>query len=230
MNLSVKDLAQLLKVSDKTIYRMIRDETIPCFRIGGQWRFDRREIASWVEDTREFYYDASKRGQSQNEGSISVTELLLRGGVYYHVPGDTREAAIMACLERIKTTIPQIDMERLFDAIIERENLCSTAIGNGIAFPHPRPFKEFTAAFSSIALCHLEKPIPFGALDNEKVDTLFYIFPKSEKRFLRIQSKLSRLLKDDHVISAVKRNTRVDQLYDIFLLREAEIFGSGTAE
>ena len=230
MNLSVKDVAELLKVSDKTIYRMIRDETIPCFRIGGQWRFDRREITSWVEDTREFHYDESKRGQPLDGESILVTELLRRGGVYSDVSGETREAAIMSCLELIKTTIPQIDMGRLFDAIMERENLCSTAIGNGIAFPHPRPFKEFTAAFSSIALCRLQKPIPFGALDNEKVDTLFFILPKSEKRFLRIQSKLSRLLKDDHVISAVKRNIPADQLYDIFLLREAEIFGSGTAE
>ena len=38
MNLSVKDVAELLNVSEKTIYRMIKDETIPCFRVGGQWR------------------------------------------------------------------------------------------------------------------------------------------------------------------------------------------------
>ncbi len=230
MNLSVKDMAELLKVSDKTIYRMIKDETIPCFRIGGQWRFDRREIASWIEDTREFTYDASRRDQPQDGEAVVVTELLQRGGVYSHVPCDTKEAAIMSCIERIKTTIPQIDMQRLFDAIMERETLCSTAIGNGIAFPHPRPFKKFTASLSSIALCRLEQPIPFGALDNENVDTLFYIFPKSEKRFLRIQAKLSRLLKDDQVLAAVKGNIPVDQLYDIFLSKEAEIFGSGTVE
>jgi len=43
-----------LSVSEKTIYRMIRNETIPCFRVGGQWRFDRREMNSWIEDTRAF--------------------------------------------------------------------------------------------------------------------------------------------------------------------------------
>lgn len=230
MNLSVKDVAELLNVSDKTIYRMIKDETIPCFRVGGQWRFDRREIASWVEDTREFHYRASRKGAPSDGESISVTELLRMGGIYYDVAGNTKEAAIMSCLDSIKTSIPQIDTKRLFDAIIERENLCSTAIGNGIAFPHPRPFREFTASLSSIALCRLECPIPFGALDNENVNTLFFIFPKSEKRFLRIQAKLSRLLKDDQVMLAVKRNVPVNQLYDIFLLKEAEIFGSGTVE
>ncbi len=229
MNLSVKDVAELLNVSDKTIYRMIKDETIPCFRVGGQWRFDRREIASWVEDTREFHYHASRKSAPSDEAVISVTELLRRGGIYYDVAGNTKEAAVMSCLDSIKTAIPEIDTKRLFGAIIERENLCSTAIGNGIAFPHPRPFREFTASLSSIALCRLGHPIPFDALDNENVDTLFYIFPKSEKRFLRIQAKLSRLLKDDQVILAVKRNVPVDQLYEIFLSKEAEIFRAGSA-
>lgn len=230
MNLSVKDVAELLNVSDKTIYRMIKDETIPCFRVGGQWRFDRREIASWIEDTREFQYRASRSGVPADEEAISVTELLKRGGIYYDVSGSTKEAAIRSCLDSIKTAIPQIDTRRLFDAIIDRENLCSTAIGNGIAFPHPRPFREFTASLSSIALCRLEHPIPFGALDNEDVDTLFYIFPKNEKRFLRIQAKLSRLLKDDQIILSVKRKVPAEQLYDMFLLREKDIFRAGSLQ
>jgi PTS system nitrogen regulatory IIA component len=229
MNLSVKDVAGLLKVSDKTIYRMIRDETIPCFRVGGQWRFDRREITSWVEDTREFFHDASERSIPGDDESISVTELLRRGGVYHHVPGDTREEVVIACLNRIKNSIPRIEIPRLFDAIMERENLCSTAIGNGFAFPHPRPFREFTAALSSIALCHLEKPVPFGALDNEDIDTLFVIFPKSERRFLRIQSKLSRLLKDEPCLAAVKGELTMNELCSFISVRETAIFGGKRA-
>jgi len=130
----------------------------------------------------------------------------------------------------IKTGIPQIDTGRLFEAIMEREHLCSTAIGNGVAFPHPRPFREFTASLSSIALCRLERRIPFGALDNEYVDTLFFIFPKSEKRFLRIQAKLARLLKDDDIISAVRGNMAHSQLCDIFLSKERVIFADGAQE
>ena len=229
MNLSVKDVAELLNISQKTVYRMIKDETIPCFRIGGQWRFDRREIASWIEDTREFYGSASKKSSPVDSQFIQVTELLQRGGIYNGIAGNTKEEAIMSCLKRIKTAIPQIDMHRLFGAIMDREALCSTAIGNGIAFPHPRPFSEFTASLSSIALCRLERPIPFGALDNECVDTLFYIFPKSEKRFLRIQSKLSRLLKDDHVLAAVRETLEPARLYEIILSRETMIFGAASA-
>lgn len=226
MTLSVKDVAELLNVSEKTIYRMIQSETIPCFRIGGQWRFDRREIMSWIEDTRQFSYEtAAGKASGEDEESISLTEFLKRGGIYHNISGSTKQAAIHNCLEHIKTGIPQIDTQKLFDSVMERESLCPTSIGYGIAFPHPRSFKKFTA-FSYITLCHLEKPIPFGALDDEDVDTLFFIFPKSEMRFLRIQAKLLRLLKDDEVLSKVKEVSPADEIYEIFSRKEAEIFKS----
>lgn len=228
MNLSVKDVARLLNVSEKTIYRMIKDEMIPCFRVGGQWRFDRREINSWIEDTRQFSYDtAAGKSSIADEESISVTEFLRRGGIYYAVPGDTKEAAILSCLELIRTAIPQVDRERFFEAIMDREKLCPTSVGHGIAFPHLRLFKEFTAPLSSISLCFLEKPISFGALDNEDVDTLFFIFPKSERRFLRIQAKLLRLLKDEDVLSMIRKVSPVDLIFEVFARKEAEIFKEG---
>jgi len=230
MTLSVKEVADLLSVSVKTIYRMIKDETIPCFRVGGQWRFDRREIASWIEDAREFRFTASKKDSVQDDESIAIADLLRRGGIYYDVPGRSMESAIMSCLDRIKSSIPQIDIQRLFSAIMEREHLCSTSAGNAIAFPHPRPFKEFTASLSSVALCRLARPIPFNAPDNEYVETLFFIFPKSERRFLRIQAKLSRLLKDDQILRAIKEKTRPDDLIALFSSKEQEIFKAGAAE
>lgn len=227
MDMSVKDVAELLKVSEKTIYRMIKNETIPCFRVGGQWRFDRREITSWMEDTREFSYETAVGNPTgADEESISVVEFLRRGGIYRKVGGETKEEAISASLELIRTRIPELDPKRLFDAIMNRERICPTAVGHGIAFPHPRPFKEFTAPLSSIALCCLAKPIPFGALDKEAVDTLFFIFPKSERRFLRIQAKLLRLLREEDTVGALKEESD-DALYQALSRREAEIFGVG---
>ena len=179
MNLRVKDVAGLLSISQKTIYRMIKNETIPCFRVGGQWRFDRGEIASWIEDTRDIPAHVPTRTSSlADEESISVSEFLRRGGIYYNVAANTKEDAISSSLALIKEEVPQMDIRKLFNAIMEREKLCSTAVGHGIAFPHPMPFKEFASRFSSIALCYLDKPIPFGALDNDDVDTLFYISKK----------------------------------------------------
>ena len=153
MNLSVKSMAEMLNVSEKTIYRMIRNEIIPCFRVGGQWRFDRREISSWIEDTRAFSPHTDVKDLSkEDEESISISEFLQRGGIYYDISGSTKEAAIMASLENIKRGVPIIDVNKLFESIMDRETLCSTSVGNGIALPHPRSFTRFNS-YSYIALC-----------------------------------------------------------------------------
>ncbi|MBI5140749.1 MAG: PTS sugar transporter subunit IIA [Nitrospirae bacterium] len=225
MQLSVKDVAELLNVSEKTIYRMIRNETIPCFRVGGQWRFDRREINSWIEDTRAFSAKAGiDKYSSEDEALISIAEFMRRGGVMHSVSANTREDAIHACLAKIGGAISGLDTAGLFRSVMEREELCPTAIGSGIALPHPKTFGTFTK-LSHISLCRLEKPIAFGALDNEDVDTLFFIFPKSERRFLRIQSKLLRLLKDDEVMSSVKKEPDGEAMLDLLSRKEAVIFG-----
>ena len=229
MNLSVKDIADLLNVSDKTIYRMIRNETIPCFRVGGQWRFDRREIASWIEDTRVFSYKAAIENAAGEEESISISQFLKRGGIYFNIPGTQKNAVVQACLEQIQKNIPQIDIKRLFGSIMEREALCTTAVGHGIALPHPGSFGKFTSS-SYIALCMLQHPVPYGAVDNEDVDTLFFIFPKSERRYLRIQAKLLRLLREDQVLSAVKSaptapaGRYAENLFNVLSITEARLF------
>jgi nitrogen PTS system EIIA component len=224
MKFSVKDVAEILKVSEKTIYRMIKNETIPCFRVGGQWRFDVQEILSWLEDTRAFsYHTAVSDPSNGDEEHISIAEFLRRGGIYYNVPGTTKEIAILNSLENIQINIPRLDIKNLLSTIMERETLCPTSVGHGIAIPHPRTFKKFME-LSYISLCFLEKPIPFGALDKENVDTLFFIFPKSERRFLRIQSKLLRLLKEDSVIGTVMKAASADNIYDLLSKKEAEIF------
>ena len=46
MNLSVRDAASLLKVSEKTIYRWIHQQVVPAYRVQEQYRFNRAELWS----------------------------------------------------------------------------------------------------------------------------------------------------------------------------------------
>jgi PTS system nitrogen regulatory IIA component len=214
----------MLKVSDKTIYRMIRGGTIPCFRVGGQWRFDRREIVSWMEDARQFAVGTSGGlPGGEDEDGIAIAEFLGRGGIHRDIHGTDKGSAILACLERMGGRIAGLTPEAAFSSIMEREALCPTSVGGGIALPHPRNFRGANDR-SLIALCRLVSPVPFGSLDNEDVGTLFFIFPRNEARFLRIQAKLLRLLRDEEVLAAVRSLPADEALLDLFARREAELF------
>ena len=48
----VKEAAEYLKVSEKTIYRWIRQGVIPSFKFQGQYRFDKEELTGWARHIR----------------------------------------------------------------------------------------------------------------------------------------------------------------------------------
>lgn len=47
--LTVVEVAQFLKVADKTVYTMAQNAELPCFKVRGQWRFRRGDIDRWIE-------------------------------------------------------------------------------------------------------------------------------------------------------------------------------------
>jgi excisionase family DNA binding protein len=46
--LTVAEVAQLLKVAEKTVYTMAQKAELPCFKVRGQWRFRRQDLDTWM--------------------------------------------------------------------------------------------------------------------------------------------------------------------------------------
>jgi excisionase family DNA binding protein len=49
---TVKEVATLLKVGDKTVYSMAQTGKLPAFKVRGQWRFSRKDIDAWIEQQK----------------------------------------------------------------------------------------------------------------------------------------------------------------------------------
>jgi excisionase family DNA binding protein len=47
--LTLKQVAKYLKVTDRTIYKLVTDKRIPAFKVGGMWRFSRADIDGWIK-------------------------------------------------------------------------------------------------------------------------------------------------------------------------------------
>ena len=50
--LTIREVAELLKINEKTAYRLTADGKIPGFRVGGSWRFRLSDIDQWIEEQR----------------------------------------------------------------------------------------------------------------------------------------------------------------------------------
>lgn len=64
--LTLKEVAEYLKVTDRTIYRLAGAKRIPAFKVGGTWRFSRADIDAWIRRQ-------SAEGQGGN-GSATTTD------------------------------------------------------------------------------------------------------------------------------------------------------------
>lgn len=48
--LTIKEVAEYLKVNERTVYRLAGAKKLPAFKVGGTWRFLRSDIDKWIKD------------------------------------------------------------------------------------------------------------------------------------------------------------------------------------
>lgn len=212
MELRIKDISELLEVSEKTVYRWIKDRKIPCYRINHQYRFNRAEINEWILNNR---ISVAHPGitDARNGMTTNLVDLISNGGIYYGIEGQT----VRDVLHNTVQVIPKpetLSNDDLFFALINREELMSTATGKGIALPHPRTPLITTIDDATVSIAFLANPVDFGALDGEKVHTLFLILTYAPKRHLEILSKIAHLCQRDEFIELLRRRAPEEQLMD----------------
>jgi excisionase family DNA binding protein len=48
--LTIREVAEFLKVTERTIYRLAADSQLPAFKVGGSWRFRKVELIQWMSE------------------------------------------------------------------------------------------------------------------------------------------------------------------------------------
>jgi PTS system nitrogen regulatory IIA component len=203
MKLQVKDAARLLSVSDKTIYRWIKQGSIPAYRLNDQYRFNRAELLEWATSRRiSISPEIFREEESESAPPADFTEALRAGGIHYRIGGDDKPSVLHHVVEAMRLPA-EVDREFLYQVLLAREALGSTAIGDGVAIPHVRNPVILHLERPLVTLCFLERPVDFGALDGRPVNTLFTLISPTVRAHLHLLSRLSFALRDQRFREAV---------------------------
>ena len=153
-----------------------------------------------------------------------VATLLSRGGILYGVPAADKMAAITASIERL--TLPAgVSRDRVIEEILRRENVASTATGDGLAIPHPQNAPSLGLPASVLSLAFLDQPIDFDAPDGQPVYALFVLLSQNAGLHLRLLAHLGRTLQRAEVRDALSRRLPAEQIIEAFSRAEASISG-----
>lgn len=134
---------------------------------------------------------------------IKLSDLLKEKFINLNLKNKDKKKVLAELVELVAQSKELKNKRAFFEALIEREALGSTGIGDGIAIPHAKTkvAKDFILAFA-----RSNEGIDFGALDGEKT-FLFFILasPKDEiGRHLKILADISHLVKDKFIVNLLR--------------------------
>jgi len=230
MHLNVRQAAELLEVSEKTLYRWIKKGEIPVHRVLDQYRFHRVELLEWAAKR---HVRVSPRifdePEARNEAPPSLFEAVQQGGVVYHVAGRDKAEVVRAVVDALRLP-EEVDRDFLFEVLLARERLGSTAVGDGIAIPHPRSPIVLYVKRPTCTICFLEHPVDYGAMDGKPVDTLFTLLSPHVTGHLHLLSRLGQVLRHEPFREALRRRALREELLEQLRVAEEEsILSTGKA-
>jgi PTS system nitrogen regulatory IIA component len=124
---------------------------------------------------------------------MTLSDLIRSDAVIPALRANSKKQVLQVLAEKA-AELTGISEREIFDAIIQRERLGSTGVGNGVAIPHGKfaRAKGITGLFA-----RLEQPVGFDALDDQPVDLVFMLLaPESAGAdHLKALSRIARLMR-----------------------------------
>ena len=164
--LTIEEVANYLRVSDRTVYDWAQRGEIPAGKIGTVWRFKKSEVEKWVNERLSSSAGCKKDDVVQGKNILSPNRVIF-------ISQTSRHDALVE-LATALSSAPQVKRsDELVSEILKREELMSTAIGRGIAIPHVR-LSSVTDLVMAVGVC--KTPVTdFQPIDDMPVSLLFMI-------------------------------------------------------
>ena len=237
MDLKIKDVAELLNVSETTIRRWLLDGKIPAYKLNRQYRFSRIEIENWMMKQKLFLtqkpFDLKPSGEEQiypvkqetaGNQQFNLYRAINRGGIYNDIPGKTKEEVIRNTMELIAEQL-HLDAAVLSELLIDREKLMPTAFNHGIAVPHARECIQHIP-FDIVTVVFPKEPIDWGALDAKPVHTLFFLFATGDKIHLSLLAKIAHFSGDKKALALLQSQPEKSYLMEFIRKWESTLNNS----
>jgi PTS system nitrogen regulatory IIA component len=138
------------------------------------------------------------------DGEPSLIELIRRGGGFRIIPGATPQDMLANLIETMDLPLP-LNRAALLEAVLEREALMSTAVGNGIALPHPRNPVINENAGQLVSIVFAEHGLNWEALDGKPVRTVMLILSASPRTHLHTLSRINYFCQQKAFVEMLER-------------------------
>ena len=144
---------------------------------------------------------------------MALADLIPTGGVNVDLGASSRKQALQA-MSDIAAELTGLPARAIFDAVLQRERLGSTGVGQGVAIPHARlaGIDQVVGVFA-----RLRTPVDFESIDGRPADLIFMLIAPEDAgaEHLKALARVSRLLRREDVRQRLRAAPDSEAVYAV---------------
>jgi len=143
---------------------------------------------------------------------MQIKDFVSEEGIVFSPSVTSKKAALEVLSESLAYQDNNLDKSKVLDALLTREKLGSTGLGEGIAIPHCR-MQEIESI--NVAMLKLEEGIEYEASDDKPVFFLFCLVVPEDANddHLQLLASLAELLDNEKLHNSIQKSSNARELY-----------------
>lgn len=219
-------MASYLSLNERTVLRLVTEGSLPGVKVGNQWRFRKAMIDTWLDDqmlgVTPKYVEGRPTGSAARE-MLDLTHCFQPEHIIPELLAKKKNAVI----EELAAFAGRLGLVRdktwFVGALIERENLMPSAVGNGVAFLHTVRRNPDQVVRPFMVLGRSQAGIDFDSLDGKPTHLLFVLGLKYEELYLPWLSKLSQMFAAPEAYQGVLRAQDAQSIFEVLAAGERNL-------
>jgi excisionase family DNA binding protein len=200
--MSVSEVSGFLSLSASSVYTLVGE--LRAVRVGGRWHFRTSDVERWLLKHRG---DEPQIEPVREIGSqVRLFSHMEEANVFLDVTDTDALTLIRNAIRRARLDLTEPEpqaKERIYESIMEREMLCSTALHPDVAFPHPRDPEKCPFGQDQIVVVRARQPVEFQEINGYRPRIVFLLFARTVSKQLLWEARLSHLLHGKAFVEAV---------------------------
>ena len=209
--LSKAEAAKRLKVSERVIVEMINSEVFETKLVGKNVKIDEDSLNAWLDNLNE----VDEKLLALKRVICHFEEYMRPENIFLDFTAENKYDAIRILSEKAKQLKLVRDARWLYEVVVAREELISTAIGHGVALLHPRHLHPSKIKTPSILFGRSSEPVDFDAPDNKPVNIFFMLLLHNDKQHLFSLSYIYKLIMNSGVLDSFATATSTKEIHEL---------------
>jgi len=221
--MTARQVAAYLNVNERTVLKLVSEGALPGVKIGSQWRFRKAMLDAWLDD--QMLGVVPQHVELDGHGS-APRRLVDLASCFQptHVIPELQAKTKIEVIEELAALANHLGLVRdknwFVGALIERENIMPSAVGNGVAFMHTMYRHPEQVVRPFMVLGRSRQGVECDALDGKPTHLFFVLGLKFQELQLPWLAKLAQMFARTEAVQALLEAPGPQAIFES--LREAE--------